>query len=226
MEKRKKNKKSFDLDPQEVYCFLKQNPDFITNNWNLFADFVPADEEHSHVFLKKQIETLSDRQEEQNKTIQYILEVTKNLEQMQDMLAGFSNILLGQGDPSKDPIDFVANLLGQEFDIERVVVFEESLANKDTPKLYDEIRQRVAHRSSVCDDRVSKSLLQQIFGEEEQSIRSCAFVPILHSDDIVGVIVFGSADIKRFHPELGVLYLDRIGSLIGSYLGGKRQAVE
>ncbi len=227
MGKRTANKKSSHLVPQDVRDFLEQNPEFITKNWSLFADFVPSDDTHSHIFfLEKKIDTLSERQEEQIKTIQYILDVTRNLEQMQDLLAGFSNILLDQGQPSKDPIDFVVNQLAKEFDIERVVVLEEAVARIELPELFEEIRQRVAHRSSVCDDRVSQSLLQQIFGEEEQSIRSCAFVPILHNEDMAGVMVFGSADAKRFHPELGVLYLDRIGSLIGSYLGGKRQAVE
>ncbi|MYB34079.1 MAG: DUF484 family protein [Gammaproteobacteria bacterium] len=228
MEKNSANKSSSssDLDPRDVYDFLEQNPGFISRNWDLFADFVPSGEGQGNVFLKKQIETLSERQEEQNKTIQHILEVTRNLEEMQDMLAGFSNTLLDQGHPSSDPIDFVVNLLGEEFDIERVVVFEEPAANAGKPDFYDEIRQRVAHRSSICDDRLSQSLLERIFGEEEQSIRSCAFVPILHRDLIKGVIVLGSADAKRFHPELGVLYLNRIGRLIGSYLNGKQQAVE
>ena len=226
MEKSSANKSSSDLDPQDVYDFLEQNPGFIAKNWNLFADFVPSGEEQGNVFLRKQIETLSERQEEQNKTIQHILEVTRNLEQMQDMLAGFSNTLLDQGRPSNDPIDFVVNLLLKEFDIERVVVFAESATNVGKPDFHDEIRQRVAHRSSVCDDRLSQSLLEQIFGKEEKSIRSCAFVPILHGEVITGVMVFGSADARRFHPELGVLYLNRIGRLIGSYLNGKQQAIE
>ncbi|MCY4148125.1 MAG: DUF484 family protein [Gammaproteobacteria bacterium] len=226
MEKSSANKSSSDLDPQDVYDFLEQNPDFIVGNWDLFADFVPAGEEQGNVFLKKQIETLSERQDGQNKTIQHLLEVTKNLEQMQDMLAEFSNTLLDQGHSSDDPIDFVVNLVGREFDLERVVVFEGAAANAGKPDLYDEIHQRVAHRSSICDDRLSQSLLERIFGEDEKSIRSCAFVPILHGVAVTGVMVFGSADAKRFHPELGVLYLDRIGRLVGSYLNGKQQAVE
>lgn len=225
MEKKSANKSSSELDPQDVYDFLEQNPGFIARNWKLFADFVPSGEEQGNVFLRKQIETLSERQEEQSKTIQHILEVTRNLEQMQDMLAGFSNTLLDRGHPSNDPIGFVVELLGEEFDIERVVVFEESAANTGKSEFYDEIRQRVAHRSSICDDRISKSLLERIFGKEEKSIRSCAFVPILYGEVITGVMVFGSADAKRFHPELGVLYLNRIGRLIGSYLNGKQQAV-
>jgi len=226
MEKGSVNRSNSELDPQDVYDFLEQNPGFIARNWALFADFAPSGGEQGNIFLRKQIQTLSERQEEQDKTMQYVLDVTRNLEQMQDILAGFSNTLLDQGFPSSDPVDFVENLLVEEFDIERVVVFEESVNDVLKPDFYDDIRQRVAHRSSICDDRVSQSLIEQIFGEDEQSVRSCAFVPILHDHAITGVVVFGSVDAKRFHPGLGVLYLDRIGSLIGSYLNGKYQAVE
>lgn len=224
MEKGLKKKSSSELDPRQVYDFLKDNPSFIEKHWNLFAEHVPSSEDLGNVFLKKQVETLSQRQSEQDKTIKHILDITKNLEQMQDMLMGFSKFLLDQGHPSLDPVDFVVRVMGEEFNIDNVVIFEES--SEAHCACYHELRQRVAHRSSICDDRVSKSLLKQIFGKDAKSIKSCAFVPILQSQAIVGVVVLGSSDAERFHPDLGVLYLNRIGSLIGSYLSGKRLVLE
>lgn len=226
MNKTFSNQSPSELDSRQVYDFLEQNPGFVAKHWNLFADFAPIGKGQGNVFLRKQIETLSQQQSAQDKTIQDILNITKSLERMQDMLTRFCNVLLGQGSSDDPPADVVKKLLSEEFQIECVVVFEESVRKDEKMACYDEIRQRVAHRSSICDDRVSKSLLKQIFDDDAKLVRSCAFIPVLQDDDISGVIVLGSADANRFHPDLGVLYLDRIGSLAGSYLSGKRQAVE
>jgi len=50
------------------------------------------------------------------------------------------------------------------------------------------------------------------FGEAAEHIRSIALVP-LGQTAIFGVLALGSEDPKRFFPEMGTLYLRRIGEL-------------
>jgi uncharacterized protein YigA (DUF484 family) len=50
------------------------------------------------------------------------------------------------------------------------------------------------------------------FGEAAEHVRSLALVP-LGDASVFGLLALGSEDAKRFYPEMGVLYLRRIGEL-------------
>jgi uncharacterized protein len=50
------------------------------------------------------------------------------------------------------------------------------------------------------------------FGEQTEHVRSIALVP-LGQTAIIGMLALGSEDAKRFYPEMGTLYLRRIGEL-------------
>jgi uncharacterized protein YigA (DUF484 family) len=55
------------------------------------------------------------------------------------------------------------------------------------------------------------------FGENAAHLRSFAYVP-LKSDQTFGLIALASADAQRFYPEMGTLYLKRLGELTGAAL--------
>ena len=50
------------------------------------------------------------------------------------------------------------------------------------------------------------------FGEAAEHVRSVALVP-LGQTAVFGLLALGSEDAKRFYPEMGTLYLRRIGEL-------------
>ncbi len=53
------------------------------------------------------------------------------------------------------------------------------------------------------------------FGEASAHVRSLALVP-LGQTTVVGLLALGSEDAQRFYPEMGTLYLRRIGELVAS----------
>jgi uncharacterized protein YigA (DUF484 family) len=55
------------------------------------------------------------------------------------------------------------------------------------------------------------------FGEAAAHLKSFAAIP-LRGEHTVGLLVLASEDAKRFYPEMGTLYLDRLGQLIGAAL--------
>lgn len=55
------------------------------------------------------------------------------------------------------------------------------------------------------------------FGEAAQHLKSFAAIP-LRGEHAVGLLVLGSEDPKRFYPEMGTLYLERLGQMIGAAL--------
>jgi len=51
------------------------------------------------------------------------------------------------------------------------------------------------------------------FGEAAPHVRSCACVRLADESGVFGMLVLGAEDPQRFYPEMGVLYLRRIGEL-------------
>ena len=58
---------------------------------------------------------------------------------------------------------------------------------------------------------------QEWVGEAAAHLKSFAAIP-LRGEHTVGLLVLASEDAQRFYPEMGTLYLDRLGQLVGATL--------
>ncbi|MDQ8023887.1 MAG: DUF484 family protein [Moraxellaceae bacterium] len=56
------------------------------------------------------------------------------------------------------------------------------------------------------------------FGEAAKHIQSLALVPLRRDAQVFGMLALGSEDPQRFFPEMGTLYVERIGELVGASL--------
>lgn len=56
------------------------------------------------------------------------------------------------------------------------------------------------------------------FGEDAARLRSFAMVG-LRTQRTIGLLVMGSEDQQRFYPEMGTIYLTRLGELVSASLG-------
>jgi len=56
------------------------------------------------------------------------------------------------------------------------------------------------------------------FGDAAPHIRSVAFIPLRELDETFGMLAFASEDAARFYPEMGTLYLKRIGEMVSAAL--------
>ena len=56
------------------------------------------------------------------------------------------------------------------------------------------------------------------FGEQAAHLRSQALVALCDGGATMGMLALGSEDAKRFYPEMGTLYLERIGEMISAAL--------
>lgn len=54
------------------------------------------------------------------------------------------------------------------------------------------------------------------FGEAAPHIRSVALVPLMRDDRAFGMLALGSEDGERFYPEMGTLYVSRIGEMVSA----------
>jgi uncharacterized protein len=56
------------------------------------------------------------------------------------------------------------------------------------------------------------------FGEAASHVRSVACVPLRDQSECFGMLVLGSEDASRFYPEMGTVYLKRLGELASASL--------
>lgn len=57
------------------------------------------------------------------------------------------------------------------------------------------------------------------FGEAASHVRSVAHMPLHDAEGTcIGMLALGSEDVLRFYPDMGVLYLQRLGELTGAAL--------
>ena len=56
------------------------------------------------------------------------------------------------------------------------------------------------------------------FEDAAPHIRSVAFVPLRELDQTFGMLAFASEDLLRFYPEMGTLYLKRMGEMASAAL--------
>jgi len=55
-------------------------------------------------------------------------------------------------------------------------------------------------------------------GEAAEQLRSLALVPLRDGDRSIGLLVLASEDAQRFYPEMGTIFLTRIGELASAAL--------
>jgi uncharacterized protein YigA (DUF484 family) len=59
--------------------------------------------------------------------------------------------------------------------------------------------------------------LDYLFGAQAEELGSAAILPI-QGDDILGVLAIGSADPRRFHPDMGTEFLVRLTEIVSRKL--------
>jgi hypothetical protein len=210
--------------PEEVISYLEQHPDFLEKHETLLSQLVHGDTSASSPFTARQIQVLKERERRQNAKIDLIVDSARSNQKLEGELLEMAVYLLQEGQQAEDPSQAVTNMLVRQFNIRDAAVLIDSGDIETRHGKYDEVRQRVAHRGSVCDDRLPSSLLETLFGENSPEIKSCAFVPIQARGELTGILALASTERERFQPGMGVLFLDRIGCLIGAYLRGRKVA--
>lgn len=97
-------------------------------------------------------------------------------------------------------------------------VAEENPETKEFAPVAAEMREFVQKMTTPYTGHHAVYESQAWFGEAAPHLKSFALVPLRHDGIDFGVVALGSEDPKRFYPEMGTLYLARIGELLAHAL--------
>ncbi|MBD5801211.1 hypothetical protein AZOA_06180 [Azoarcus sp. Aa7] len=72
-------------------------------------------------------------------------------------------------------------------------------------------------RHPHCGAPVNLEVLEW-FGDASAHVRSVALIPLRRDAQVFGLLALGSQESERFYPEMGTLYVSRIGDIVASAL--------
>ncbi len=202
------------LKPEDIANYLEQNPAFFDQHQELLANLrLSADETPFH---QRQVEVLRSRHSAEQAKYELVVDSARKNQTLEQQLHALSEQLL------KHPVHSVyraTETIEQHFSLPHVAIFraEDLDRSAKEEEHFELLTKRIIHGNSICDDRVSSTLLDWMF--HDSTVASCAFVPLLsHGQN--GVLALGDSDKERFQPGMGTVYLDRIGELVSAYLCG------
>ena len=205
------------ITSEDVATYLNNNPDFFERHQEVLANLQLNGEQPFH---QRQLDVLRQRHAQEQAKYQMVVDSARNNQALDKSLHEYAQRLLGY---TEEPDILAAETLTKtHFSVGHVRICSQgqnhgALSDQDLTAVI----QRVRHGNSVCDDRVSSKLLENLFGANHH-VRSCAFVPCKRMDaDSSRVMVLGDADPARFAPGIGTIYLDRMGQLAAAFLSGK-----
>jgi uncharacterized protein YigA (DUF484 family) len=211
------------MNPSEVAQFLKDHPDFFDVNPTLLAEFTFV---HPH---GSQAISLTERQ---------LLVLRERITQLEDKFAE----LLQFGEEN-DAISEKVHRLGlslleaEDFEAIRSAIYTHLQEDFSVPHVAFRVWNSVLSRSGPEFGAVGEEVrfftgdlvqpycgvpaLREVsdwFGQAARLIRSVALVPLKRDEHTFGLLALGSEDPKRFYPEMGTLYVARIGEMVSHSL--------
>lgn len=208
-----------------VHRFLEETPDYFFHHPELLAALVlPHPESGRAVSLvERQVRVLRDRNERLARELGELLAIARDNDQLGERVQRFALAMI-DADSLDDALDTGQDMLRQEFGLEGVALRVTGNPRPANPRAefvapgdptLTGLQTRLGGRGGqpVCGPLADAALFGALFGAGAGEIASTALVP-LGRRGLNGVLVLGSRERDRFRPDMGTVYLQRLGDLL------------
>jgi uncharacterized protein len=209
------------MHPDDVAKYLRTHPRFFEEHADLLAQ-IQVPNPHSGRAIP-----LSDRQvislREKNRVLEgkltELIQFGEENDALSEKVHGFAVGLVRAPD-FKAVLAFIRAHLRDDFQVPHAAL-RLWCASGDAPefsRVTDGLR---AHADRMARPECGAAAGLEVadwFSVSAEHIRSVAIVPLRSADAAFGLLVLASEDAKRFYPEMGTVYLGRIGDLAGAAL--------
>jgi uncharacterized protein YigA (DUF484 family) len=203
------------MNADDVAAFLKAHPDFFEQYAETIADFTIP---HPHggrtiSISERQILTLRERCKQLEGKLGEMIQFGEENDAISEKVHRLALALMAATDLPAVTNAVTFNLR-EDFSVPHVVLSlwgAESEPSAETRAFVSALLHPHCGPLAMADT-------SSLFGEAAPLMKSFAYVPLRGADDILGVLAMGSEDVQRFYPEMGTLYLSRIGELIAAAL--------
>lgn len=219
---------SSELNDAQVRDFLEQNLDFFQRNPDMLRKLhIPHASGDAVSLVERQVSVLRERNVDLRHRLRDLTDAARDNEQLYMNTRKLVLALL-EADSLESLFDVFANSMCREFKTDQAAII---LFDNNAPAEVDAAKScRLAPRENVLAHlgplvKGGKPACGALRDEEFHYLfpdacgsGSAAVVAIRHSDSELGLIAVGSVDAKRYHPQMGTIFLEHIAAVLARLL--------
>jgi uncharacterized protein YigA (DUF484 family) len=211
------------MTPDAVASYLQQHPEFFEQYADLLADiYIP----HPHggraiPISERQIVTLRERGKMLENRLSEVIRFGEENDAIGEKVHRLALALLSAGDLATLAGGIGFNLR-EDFSVPHVALRIWRTRGEPYPAELGEVSAETREYVTslphpYCGAHVPGGIASEVFGEAALQLKSFSIIP-LRSTEIFGVLALASEDAQRFYPEMGTVYLKRIGEMVATAL--------
>ena len=211
------------LSEQQVADYLYRHPDFFYRHEQLLEQLqVPHTRSGKAVSLiERQVELIREQKHDLKQQLHQLTVAARDNELLLQRFQALILRLIGS-DSIEQATRYIQAALCEDFaaDAVELILFkphpQEGSEDSDDPALRPFAR-ILQGRRPVC-GHFSDAQLQLLFGAQPAPIASAVVVPLCDdpSQSCIGLLGIGSHDAKRYHPEMGTVFLGHLGAVMNT----------
>jgi uncharacterized protein len=209
------------MKPDEVAAYLKEHPEFFEHYAETLAEiYIPHPLGGRAIpITERQILTLRDKNKQLEGKLREVIQFGEENDAIGEKVHRLSLALLAAAD-IRAVLNTVYLNLREDFAVPHVALRIWNRGQADLPEfkpLNDASREFAASLANPHCGSHAWADAAGLFGEASSRLRSFSYIPLRERAPF-GLLALASEDPQRFYPEMGTLYLKRLGELIGSAL--------
>lgn len=215
------------IKPEEIKQYLQDHPEFFGEHPDLLEALrlphpyenekrVVSINERQTILLREKNALLQDK-------LQSLMEIGEKNDVISEKIHRLTVALLGF-DSLAEMLHGLQYFLYEDFSIPHVVLrlwqvdASDAQLQPETPE-FESVSENVQKLAQAmihpyCGSQVEDEI-RQWFGKDAEYLQSFAIIPLKQQRDM-GLLVMSSPEVERFYPDMGTLYLERLGELISS----------
>ncbi len=203
------------LDANDVAAYLKAHPDFFNLYADLLAQLVITDPHNGRAIsiTERQLGALRDRTKQLEAKLAELIRFGEENDAISEKLHQMTVALVG-AEKFSAVVHQLQDHLGGAFAVPHVALrlweigaleglTELSPADEDTKKF------AAGLKHPYCGPSTGLEALAWL----GSGVRSLALIPLRRGNETIGLLTLGSEEAQRFYPEMGTMFLTRIGEL-------------
>ena len=211
------------MTPDAVATYLQEHPEFFEQYADMLAEiYIP----HPHggraiPISERQILTLRDRSKQLETKLREVIQFGEENDAIGDKVHRLALALLSARDLAT-VMNSVHYNLREDFAVPHVVLrawtAQPSAETAQLAAVSDAAREYASSLSAPhCAAHPPEGATAELFGDAAPLLKSFAFIP-LRDTETFGLLALASEDGERFYPEMGTVFLKRIGEMVGAAL--------
>ncbi|HSD37961.1 MAG TPA: DUF484 family protein [Rhodocyclaceae bacterium] len=209
------------MNAQDVLNFLQDNPTFFEDNPDLLAQLtVPHHTGGQAISLtERQVSTLRDKLAQVQGKLSELVGFGEENDSISAKVHHLTlSLLIAESFESVSQALYTHLIEGFAVPHVQLRIWN-SILKRPLPEFVEvseELRFFAADLQRPLCGAVQQAEILEWFGDAGEQLRSWALIPLRRDAQVFGMMALGSEDAQRFFPEMGTLYVERIGDLVSA----------